>query len=71
MNIFIYHLYTRLGPTSDYNTTANLQNSQIITALAKTFTAFCIFTSRSLATASNSRDSSASRAQVISSQPPI
>jgi hypothetical protein len=31
----------------------------------------CDFTSRSLATASNTRDSSASRAQVLSSAPPV
>jgi hypothetical protein len=35
------------------------------------FSAFCVFTSRSLATASNSGDSSASRSQVLSSQPPV
>jgi hypothetical protein len=34
------------------------------------FPACCVFTSRSLATASNSGDCSASRAQVLSSQPP-
>jgi hypothetical protein len=33
--------------------------------------ACCVFTSRSLATASNSDDSSASRTQVLSSQPPM
>jgi hypothetical protein len=35
------------------------------------FPACCVFTSRSLATASNSGDSSAPRAQVLSSQPPL
>jgi hypothetical protein len=35
------------------------------------FTACCVFISRSLATASNSRDSSASRVQVLSSQHPV
>jgi hypothetical protein len=32
---FIDHLYTRLGTTSSYSTTSNLQNSQITTAPAK------------------------------------
>jgi hypothetical protein len=35
------------------------------------FPACCIFISRSIVTASNTRDSSASRAQVLSSQPPM
>jgi hypothetical protein len=35
------------------------------------FPACCVFTSRSLATAANSGDPSASRAQVLSSQPPV
>jgi hypothetical protein len=35
------------------------------------FLACCVFTSRSLATASNSGDSSASGTQVLSSQPPV
>jgi hypothetical protein len=35
------------------------------------FPACCVFTSRSQATASNSGDSSASRAQVFSSPPPV
>jgi hypothetical protein len=43
-------------------------NSQITTAPAKAFPACCVFTSRSLVTASNSGDSSASHAQVLSSQ---
>jgi hypothetical protein len=53
--------------TTNYNATADLNNSQITTAHAMPFPAFCVFTSRSLATASNSDDSSASRAQVLSS----
>jgi hypothetical protein len=69
MNEFIDHLYTRL--VSNYSATANLLNSQITTAPAKSFPACCVFTSLSLETASNSGDSSASRAQVLSSQTPV
>jgi hypothetical protein len=36
---FIDHLYTRLGTTRNYNSTANLHNSQITTAPAKPFPA--------------------------------
>jgi hypothetical protein len=43
----------------------------ISTAPAKPFLACRVFTSRSLATASNSGDSSASRAEVLSSQTPV
>jgi hypothetical protein len=43
----------------------------ISTALAKSFPACCVFTIRSLATATNSGDSSASRAQVLSSRTPV
>jgi hypothetical protein len=57
---FIAHLYTQLGTTGNYSATANLHNLQITTEPAKTFPACCVFTSRSLVTASNSRDSSAS-----------
>jgi hypothetical protein len=46
---------------------ANLHNSQITTALTKSFPSCCVFTSRSLATAHNSRDSSASCARVLPS----
>jgi hypothetical protein len=66
---YIDHLYTRLGTTSTYSATAN-HNSQITTRSTKHFPACCVFTSRSLATASNSGDPSASRALVLSSQPP-
>jgi hypothetical protein len=38
----------------NYSATANLHNSQMIRAHAKRFPACCVFTSRSLATASNS-----------------
>jgi hypothetical protein len=61
---FIDHLHRHVS-TSNYSATANLHNSQITTPPAKHFQ------SRSLATASNSGDSSASRAQVPSSQTPI
>jgi hypothetical protein len=63
VNEFIDHLYTRLVTTSNYSATAN-HNSQITPAPAKPFSACCVFTSSSLATASNSGDSSASCAQV-------
>jgi hypothetical protein len=48
-----------------------LHNSQITTAPAKPFLACCVFTRRSLATATNSGDSSASRAQVVPSPTPV
>jgi hypothetical protein len=54
----------------NYSATGNLYNSQITTTLVKPFPACCVF-SRFLATASNSGDSSASRAQVLSSQTPV
>jgi hypothetical protein len=66
---FTGHLYTPLGTTSNYRVTANLHNSQITPAPAKSFPVCCVFTSRSLAAASNSAASSASHAQVLSSQP--
>jgi hypothetical protein len=68
---FIHHLCTPLGTTSNYSAIANLHNSQIITPPTKPFPTCCFFTSRSLTTACNSGDSSASRAQVLSSQPPV
>jgi hypothetical protein len=70
VNGFIDNLYTRLVSTSTYSATANLHNSQIATTFTKPFPACCVI-SRSLATASNSVDSSASRAQALSSQTPI
>jgi hypothetical protein len=57
---FIDHLSTQPVRTCNYSATANLHNSQIATAHAKSFPACCVFTSRSLITASNSGDSSAS-----------
>jgi hypothetical protein len=68
---FTDHLYIRLGNTSNYRATANLQNSQITTAPAKLYPACSVFISRSLETASNNGDSSASRAQVLSLQRPV
>jgi hypothetical protein len=70
VNGFIDHLYTRFGTTSNYSATANLHSSQITAAPAEPFPACCVFISRFLAAASNSGDSSASRSQVLSSQPP-
>jgi hypothetical protein len=49
----------------------NLHNSQVTTAPAKLFPACRVFTSPSLATASKSGDSSASRAQVLFPQNPV
>jgi hypothetical protein len=69
VNGFTENLYTQLGITSNYRATANLHNSQITTAPAKRFPDCCAFTSRSLATAFKSGDSSTSRAQILSSQP--
>jgi hypothetical protein len=64
-------LITLLGTTRNYSAPANLYNSQITTSPAKPFPACCVLTSRSLSTTSNSGDSSASYAQVLSSQPPV
>jgi hypothetical protein len=63
----LLRLYTRLGTASNYSAIADLHNSQITTALAKSFLSCCVFTSRSLATACNSGDSSASCGQVLPS----
>jgi hypothetical protein len=71
VNGFTDHIYIELRTTSNYSAIVNLHNSQITTALAKPLPACCVFTSRSLAMTSNSRYSSASRAQVLSSQPPV
>jgi hypothetical protein len=54
-----------------YSATANHLNSQITTATTKPFPACCVVISRSLKTASNSGDSSASRAQILSSHTPV
>jgi hypothetical protein len=71
VNGFIYYLHTRLGTTSTYNAIADLHTLQITATPAKPFPDSCIFTSHSLATASINGDSSASRAEVPSSQPPL
>jgi hypothetical protein len=63
VNRFIDHLYTPLGTTSTYYAIADSHTLKITTAPAKHFPACCVFTSHSLATASNSGDSSASRGQ--------
>jgi hypothetical protein len=55
---------------TSYTNHSELHTLQIITAPAKPFSA-CSVNSRSMATASNSGDYSASRAQVLSSQPPV
>jgi hypothetical protein len=62
---FTDHLYTRLVSTSNYSAITNHHNSQITKGHSKPFQACCVI-SRSLATASNSADSSALRAQVLS-----
>jgi hypothetical protein len=56
--------------TSNYSAIANLHTLHITTAPIKPSPAY-VFNSRSLATASNSGDSSVSCAQVVSSQPPV
>jgi hypothetical protein len=60
VNKFIDHLYPPLRTTSNYSAIADLHTLQITTESTKHFPAYCVFTSRSLATASNSEDSSAS-----------
>jgi hypothetical protein len=49
-------LYTPLGTTGNYSAIAKLHNSQFTTTPAKPFPSSCVWTSRSLATTSNSRD---------------
>jgi hypothetical protein len=66
----ILDLLTQLGTTNNYSAPANLHSSQFTIAPAKPFPACCIF-SRSLSTASNSVDSSATHAQVLLSPPPV
>jgi hypothetical protein len=61
---------TPLGTTSNYSAVTNLHTLQTTTATDMPFPACCIFTSRLLATASDSGYSSAARAQVLS-QPPM
>jgi hypothetical protein len=64
-NEFIDHLYILLGTTGNSNATDNLHTLQITAANTKCSPGFSVFNSRSLATTSNSGDSSASCAQVL------
>jgi hypothetical protein len=50
VNGFIDHLYAPLGTTRNYSAISNLHTLQITTASAKSFPAYSVFTSRSLAT---------------------
>jgi hypothetical protein len=68
---FIDHLHTRLKTISNYSATAISTIHKSPQHLVSPFTACCVFNSHSLATAGNSGDSSASCAQVLSSQPPV
>jgi hypothetical protein len=65
---FIDDLYTPLLSTSNYSISKIHKSPQNRLSL---FPAWCVFICRSLEIASNSRDSSASRAQVLSSQSPM
>jgi hypothetical protein len=71
VNEFTDYLHTPFRTTKIYNPVANLHNPQITTAPAKSFPAFFVFTSNSLTTTSNTEDSSASRAQILSKKPPM
>jgi hypothetical protein len=62
---FIDHLYTPLETTSNYSANANLHTLQITAVNTKFSPSRSAFNSRSLATASNSGDSSCSRSQVL------
>jgi hypothetical protein len=64
---FIDTLHTPLGITRNYSTVAHLHTIQFTTATAKPSLVCCVLISHSLATASNSGDPSASRAQVLPS----
>jgi hypothetical protein len=63
--VYINHFHAQLRTTSNYSVTAHLHSSEFTTAHTKPFPACCVFTSRSLAAASNSGGFSASRAQVL------
>jgi hypothetical protein len=65
-----WHLYTWLETTSNYSATANLHNSQITTAPDKPFPA-CYLHQPLPGKGSKSGDSSASCAEVLSSQTPV
>jgi hypothetical protein len=60
----ILHLLTQLGTTSNNSAIADLHTLQITAANTKSSTDCSVFNSRSLATASNSGDFLASRADV-------
>jgi hypothetical protein len=63
---FIDHLYyTPLGTTGNTSAIANFHTLRFTAAPAEPFPAYCVLTSRSLTTTSNSGDCSASRAQVL------
>jgi hypothetical protein len=63
----ILDLLTLLGTVSYYSTTANLDRLQITAVNTKTSPARNVFSRRSLATSSNSGDSSGSRTQILPS----
>jgi hypothetical protein len=59
--IWIFCTYTtQLRTASNYSPTTNLHTSQITTACAKPFQAYCVFTILSLVITNNSGDPSAS-----------
>jgi hypothetical protein len=68
---WILDLLTPLRTTSNYSASAYLHTLEFTTAPPKPFPACYVVNRRSLATASNSGDSLASRAQVLLSQPPV
>jgi hypothetical protein len=65
---FIDNFNTPLETTRNYSAVTNLHTSQITAAPAKPFPACCVFSNRSLAAVSNSGDSSASCAHIITVQ---
>jgi hypothetical protein len=67
VNGVIDHLYTPVETTSNYRAIADLYTLLV----TSTCLVFSVFTRRFLAKASSIRDSSASRAQVLLSQPPV
>jgi hypothetical protein len=68
---WLYWPFIHTTQNYNYSATANLHTLQITTAPAQPFPACCVFNSHSLATASNSGDSSTSCGQVLSSQPSL
>jgi hypothetical protein len=63
-------LLTQFGTTSNHSSIASFHTLQITTALVKRFPD-CVLNGSSLATVSNSGDSSATRAQDLLSQSPL